>query len=152
MELVCDAICAGAFKSPEWIKFKTRLATDPSFQNVVKFLEMDAPQPYTPIVGNPKDDGTWVLTCNIDRFADDMEANNVPPNRPADLPPGNWLMPLLSFGKRIGGFNKKKTHALLDKYGLRNYPAGNRQSWTVCLDSPMPPSLRQQLETPSAKK
>ncbi len=80
MELVCDAICAGAFKSPEWIKFKTRLATDPSFQNVVKFLEMDAPQPYTPIVGNPKDDGTWVLTCNIDRFADEMEAIAMPNN------------------------------------------------------------------------
>jgi hypothetical protein len=77
------------------------------------------------------------------------------PTQTEHLPSGDWLMPPLSLteiGKRIGNANKKKIHTLLDQYKLRNYPEGNRQSWSVCLDPPMPRSLRQQLEALPAKK
>jgi hypothetical protein len=94
------------------------------------------------------DGGAFVFADDLARRVVANQARENPP-RPEDLPPGNWLMPPLSLreiGKRLGNSNKKKIHVLLDQYLLRNFPKDNRQSWTVCLDPPMPNSLRKQIE------
>ena len=77
MNLLCDAIGAGAFAGPEWIKFRTRLAGDPSFENAVKFLETDTPQavPIIKAIMEKPDDGTFQLSAYIDRFAEQIRDN-----------------------------------------------------------------------------
>jgi hypothetical protein len=175
MNLICKAISAGAFAGPEWLQFHTRLENDPSFPNAKKLLDTDAPYRVegfkddgTPLV----DDGTWEISCLIDGFAKELENSEVPtksqtqqvvkaqgypaetaipqtPNQPEDLPPGNWLMPPVSLNElseRLDGIATDKLHTLLDKYGLCNFPADNRQSWTIRLDPPMPLSLRKKIE------
>jgi hypothetical protein len=60
---------------------------------------------------------------------------------PSGLSQGDWLMPpasLKELAKRIWGDSNSdrsaKLHTLLDRHGLKNEPADNRQSWTVRLD------------------
>lgn len=91
MDLLCEAICAGAFMEAEWIKFRTRLASDPSFENAVKFLATDTPSSSSIIVAvmEKPDDGTFQISSYIDRFADEMEATEAIPG--SGITPKNHL-------------------------------------------------------------
>jgi hypothetical protein len=67
-------------------------------------------------------------------------AGGIPLPQPAEetvvLPDGEWLMPpvtLQILKARTGQPTTGKTKVLLNPHGLRNWPPGNRQSWTVNL-------------------
>lgn len=70
--------------------------------------------------------------------------------KPADLGDGRaaaqrWLRPmsLADLANRLGNITTDKARTILKEYGLKN--AGNRQTWTVRLDT-MPANLRARLE------
>ena len=56
---------------------------------------------------------------------------------PACLGPGDWLippLPLAQLGNRLGNITGAKAKAVLAPFGLREWPPGNRQSFTIRLD------------------
>jgi hypothetical protein len=73
-----------------------------------------------------------------------------PDSSPFDA--GEWLMPPLPMSTIVGrlgpGYTDEKTKSLLKQFQLQNFPAENRQSWTVRLDL-MPKDLRKKLVTPT---
>jgi hypothetical protein len=77
MDLICDAMFRGAFSAPEWMGYRVRLASNPSFETAVTLLKSEATfriagadqdgRPFT-------DDGTWEITCQIHRSAEVIES------------------------------------------------------------------------------
>ena len=98
MDLVCDAISAGAFSGPEWSRFRRRLTDSPSFDDVVLALRDCRPDEWPVIV--PKtdlpDDGTFFVGCYVDEFAKKFESPpqpksaETPHSAPKPIQPEKW--------------------------------------------------------------
>jgi len=80
----------------------------------------------------------WVC----DRLAELMNPAEAATDSPTT---GEWLTPvsLIDIANRLGNIGLQKARTMLKRYGLK--PAGNRQLWTVRLDT-MPTNIRSKLE------
>ncbi|MGD0541123.1 MAG: Rrf2 family transcriptional regulator [Tepidisphaeraceae bacterium] len=83
MDLICDAIAAGAYSGTEWLQFRTRLADSPSFRDAAKYVTDYAPPGRSLYITE-----TTSLSSRLSLFAQQIEKFAASPDfhRPEPMP------------------------------------------------------------------